>query len=153
MDDLMKKLEDIYNKLEADRARALKEYDNMITDNQLIEPGYRHKAREVAGQLLKLAIDASVAQAKVLEPLTKNQTGGQAGSGMVDKKALLDALETLDMTAPPPVAVVPEPIPPMEESVPADVLAAEATEIAELEAQLKALSEEAPLTINAAGGK
>lgn len=151
MDDLMQKLDNIYNKLESDRARALKEYDNMIMDNQFIEPAYRHKAREVAGQLLKLAIDASVAQAKVLEPLTKNQMAGPVGgNGVIDKKALLDALETLDMTAnPPPVA----PVPSMEDAVPAAIMEAEASEVAELEKQLKALSEEPALTIDATGGK
>lgn len=102
MEDLNAKLSKIFTNLETDRGTALAEFAAIKADAELAEPRYRHKVREIGGQLLKLAIDASIGMAKILEPMTKNTI---ARDGLVvSKKELLEALEAVDSQLQIPVA-------------------------------------------------
>jgi hypothetical protein len=92
MDNYTDKLDDIYKQLENDRKRALEEFEQIKNDAALVDPRFRHLVREVGGQMLKLAVDASIGMAKILEPLTKNASL----AGGFSKKELLDAIESLD---------------------------------------------------------
>jgi hypothetical protein len=91
--EIISKIEQIVTNLEADRTRALAEFEAIRTDVSVMEPRFRHLAREVGGQLLKLAIDASISMAKVMEPLTKDTsfTGSSFG-----RKEILEIIEGLD---------------------------------------------------------
>lgn len=133
IDDLFDKLESVYKNLEADRKKALEELDALHNDIEVTDAKFRHLGREVCGQLIKLAIDASVAQAKVLEPLTKNQVAGAptAGGSSVNKRDLIDALEALEGRPVKPVDTAP---PIMEDTIPAAIAAAEEAEVKALAA-------------------
>lgn len=94
MDNPLDKLEQIFKNLEADREKALAEFESIKTEAEMVDPRYRHKAREIGGVLLKIAIDASIGMAKIIEPMTK---ASQDTSGVgFSKKDLLEALETID---------------------------------------------------------
>jgi hypothetical protein len=93
MDDILVKIEQIYKQLEEDRTKALDEYNQMRDEASLVDIRFRHKVREVGGQLLKLAIDASIGMAKVLEPIVKNEG---LSSAMGGRRELLEMLEKLD---------------------------------------------------------
>ena len=74
-----------------------------------IDAKYRHKVREVAGQLLKIAVDASMGMGKLIEPYAIGLMGG--ASVVNSQKDLLSALEELDKeTLPEPIKKIVEPV-------------------------------------------
>ena len=93
MEDFIDKLEQIYKQIEEDRNTALEEFRQIQQDALFAEPKSKHKVREVGGQLLRIALDASLGMAKIIEPIVKNQ--GASGLSM-GKKELLQAIEQLD---------------------------------------------------------
>lgn len=88
------KIEQIVLNLEEDRKRALDEFEAVQQELKAIDPKVRHLGREVAGQLLRIAIDASINMAKILEPAAKDLS---VSSGF-SKKELILALESMDET-------------------------------------------------------
>lgn len=97
MDDIVTKIEQIYKQLEEDRKKALEEYDQIRDEAALVDTRYRHKVREVGGQLLKLAVEASVGMAKILEPLLKNEAAASSFSGRKDLLELIEKMDTKEV--------------------------------------------------------
>jgi len=90
MENAIGKLEQIYSQLEADRLSALAEYNTIKEEAATLDPRYRHKAREVGGIFLKLAVDSSIGMAKILEPIVKNES---TSSSVSSRKELLEILD------------------------------------------------------------
>lgn len=94
MKDLADNIQEVYEQLKADRERALDEFGVIKSDAAEVDKRYRHKAKEVGGIYLKLAIDASIGMSKILEPMVKNQ----ALAPDTSRKELLEVLDEYEKT-------------------------------------------------------
>ncbi len=92
MENILDNIQEVYDQLKSDRQKALAEFEVIKTDASEVDKRYRHKAKEVGGIYLKLAIDASIGMSKILEPLIKNQSLASDTS----RRELLDLLEDME---------------------------------------------------------